>query len=82
MFSVGGLLRAAYALMFEDSVETAIEQKDTKYFQNQAAPREISAPAANLYSSPTSGKWRETNELTPEPASVIDSTTKLLERDQ
>lgn len=83
LFGVGGFLRAAYALMFEDGAPTAIAPgARVQQFQEPSAPKEISAPAANVYSAPSTGRWRDTNELTPEPASITDSTTKLLERDQ
>ncbi len=83
IFSVGGFLRAAYALMFEDGAPTAFAPgAGVHQFQEPSAPKEISAPAANVYTAPSTGKWRDTNELTPEPSSVTDNTTKLLERDQ
>ncbi len=46
-----------------------------------ALPGSTSVPASG-YAPPSTGKWLDTNDLTREPGSVIDNTTKLLERDQ
>ncbi len=88
IFTVGALLRAAYALMFESPVPIGV---------GGAVPADLVLPPgsdsghsltegqqvqANVYSPPTTGIWRDTNDLAPTPGSVTDSTTKLLERDQ
>lgn len=91
IFIVGGLLRAAYALMFESPVEVPIGFP-ASYSQNQpqtipsgepnALPEASSIPAAVYSAPPASGMWRDTNDLQKTPHSITDSTTKLLERDQ
>jgi len=85
----GGLLRMAYALMFESSdpivanaatlpaAFTAPSINEPTF--NAALPPQRQMPA-DEYVSPRAGQWRETNDLTP--ASVTDSTTKLLGSDE
>jgi len=84
---VGGLLRMAYALMFE-SAEPAgktVEQTVYQTAQNilsgsqnpNALPPSNSIPASS-YIPPKQGNWRDTNDL--EPSSVTDPTTKLLDK--
>jgi hypothetical protein len=85
LFAVGGLLRMAYALMFEASGETAGTGSTTAAIkqglaERMSGPRELSSPQSEpipTYMSPGAGKWKDTNEL--EPASVTDGTTQLLE---
>lgn len=86
---VGGLLRMAYALMFESGapVGGTIEQGVYHTAQNllggnqnkNALPPQSSIPIEN-YVPPKHGNWRDTNDL--EPSSVTDHTTKLLEKDK
>lgn len=45
----------------------------------QALPPQQSIPAAS-YAPPQAGRWRDTNDL--EPASVTESTTKLLTKEE
>jgi hypothetical protein len=87
LFTVGGLLRMAYALMFESNQagEKTIEEKlfsrnqMTQAHDTPALPESRSTPASD-YASPA-GTWRDTNELAI-PHSVTDNTTKLLEKEQ
>jgi len=44
-----------------------------------ALPPQQSVPAS-VYSAPTTGSWRDTNDL--QPTSVTEGTTKLLEKDE
>jgi hypothetical protein len=79
---VGGLLRIIYALMFESKTPIAVA-RDTREihppsdFATSALPPQRDIPASQ-YASPA-GLWVEAE--TREPASVTDSTTKLLEKD-
>ncbi|HVE56961.1 MAG TPA: zinc ribbon domain-containing protein [Pyrinomonadaceae bacterium] len=86
---VGGLLRMAYAMLFESTEPTGktIEQTvyqtahgilNKKQDQN-ALPPQQSIPTSS-YMPPTHGNWRDTNDL--EPSSVTDHTTKLLQKDK
>ena len=82
-----GVLRIAYALMFESGNETALPSVGESQHANPALtgagataslpPQQT--PSAADYISPGVGGWRDTNEL--EPASVTDNTTKLLEKE-
>jgi hypothetical protein len=86
---VGGLLRMAYAMLFESTEPTGKTIEQTVYQtaqgilnkqQNQTAlPPQQSVPASS-YIPPTHGNWRDTNDLVPN--SVTDGTTKLLEKDE
>jgi hypothetical protein len=86
---VGGLLRMAYALMFESNEPTGKTLEENVYQAAQnilsgsrspnALPPQQSIPAAS-YIPPTQGNWRDTNDL--EPSSVTDHTTKLLEQEK
>lgn len=90
LFTVGGLLRMAYALMFESNVsgDTTLESQIMNAVNNlpgrdpsmRALPPEQSIPV-NAYTAPTAGGWRDTNDLSKTPGSVTDSTTKLLQKD-
>src|SRR6476661_9724307 len=81
--TVGGMLRAAYALMFESSVSDSPEfaavggVASPAFLSGSAAsnalPPNQSVPA-DAYLSP-SGRWRDTNDLAADPPSVTDSTT-------
>ena len=91
LLTVGGLLRIAYALMFESGISggNTLEQNVMAAPQNvftgkreagelppaQSIPSSVYAPPSGT------GRWRETNELET-PGSVTDSTTKLLHNEQ
>ena len=89
LLTVGGLLRMAYALMFEsgEPKEKTIGQGVYQAAQNilggvqnpNALPPQSSIPIEN-YVPPKHGSWRDTNDL--EPSSVTDPTTKLLDKDK
>lgn len=83
----GGLLRMTYALMFESrfssgSLPGAGLHIGGGQLPGQREPTSLPPQQTypvSQYTSPKSGKWRDTNEL--EPASVTDNTTKLLEKE-
>ncbi len=80
---VGGLLRMAYALMFESNEPPGLTAANQASFNpvfdsQRGLPPQRSYDAAS-YLSPT-GQWRDTNEL--EPKSVTENTTKLLEKEE
>lgn len=85
---MGGLLRMAYALMFESPVASEPTLEDdlianTKSLLNSSAKRTLppqQSQAIGSYAAPATGHWRDTNDL--EPRSVTDGTTKLLEHDE
>ncbi len=82
LFGVGGLLRVAYALMFESATPRGFA-KDNIFPETRSAgalPPSQTTPAA-AYTSPA-GVWRDTNDLQRQPGSVTDSTTKLLQKDE
>lgn len=86
---VGGLLRMAYALMFEegggktaastDDFLTAAQGHLSKPSSAGALPPQQSVPAS-AYAAPHAGNWRDTNDL--QPVSVTEGTTRLLEKDE
>lgn len=90
LLTVGGLLRVAYALMFESNIpgDSTIESHVMDVVKSfpgrdpsmRALPPEQSIPV-NAYTAPSTGGWRDTNDLSKTPGSVTDSTTKLLEKD-
>jgi len=82
IFAVGGLLRVAYALLFEsgNSPERFPEALMRDLENRQALPPSQSVPAS-AYAAPASS-WRDTNELERVPGSVTDSTTKLLQKEE
>ncbi len=84
---MGGLLRMAYALMFESS-EPGVPTLEEKVLAGantlssvkaNALPPQLSTPAAN-YFTPGAGNWRDTNDL--QPTSVTESTTQLLDENE
>ena len=88
--TAGGLLRMAYALMFEsnDSGDSAQLEPNmmtvaANYLNRHTPPNELppqqSIPAS-AFVSPQTGAWRDTNDLN-EPDSVTDNTTKLLQKE-
>ena len=84
LLAVGGLLRMAYAWMFESAEvgsEATVATMGERFFPEgmhgmRSLPLQQSEPVPT-YMSPGAGKWQDTNEL--EPTSVTDSTTRLLE---
>lgn len=84
---VGGLLRIAYALMFESTNpdDATLEQNVTvkaqqllnRKPQSNALPPQQTIPTS-AYVPP--GNWRDTNDLTPR--SVVENTTKLLQKEK
>jgi hypothetical protein len=82
---VGGLLRMAYAVMFESTIPGAptLEENAIRGLHGRmpvnALPPQQSVPVSS-YVSPAAGKWRDTNDL--QPTSVTEKTTNLLEKDQ
>jgi hypothetical protein len=85
---VGGLLRMAYAWMFESPVSggKTIEENAIAAAQNlldrpsnAQLPPQQSYPASS-YAAPATGNWRDTNDL--EPRSVTEGTTRLLENEE
>jgi hypothetical protein len=87
LFFMGGVLRMVYAWMFESTEPGAptIEEKvmarvfKTSRSQPHTLAPQSSIPIENRISSGT-GNWRDTNDL--QPVSVVEGTTKLLEKDQ
>ena len=79
----GGLLRIAYALMFESKFAPALPEgrHDRELYTSPSTPVLPAKrdPAASEFASPQSGRWLDTSDL--EPTSVTESTTKLLEND-
>jgi hypothetical protein len=82
IFAVGGLLRTAYALLFESgsSPERFPDALMRDIENRNALPPSQSTPAS-AYTAPA-GKWRDTNDLERVPGSVTDSTTKLLQKEE
>ena len=87
-FFIGGLLRMAYALMFESGEPGAptLEEKTLAGIAALKSPRPThgSLPPQSFepiatFMPPTSGNWRDTKDL--EPKSVTENTTRLLEKD-
>lgn len=83
---VGGLLRVAYALLFE-STEPLISVETDAAMHTFAGPR--ASPnalppqrqdPASVYAPPQAGNWRDTNDL--QPTRVSESATKLLNEDE
>lgn len=84
----GGILRIIYAYMYESKIPTekTLKEKVVTSTQNlfgkknkqQALPPQQSIPVTD-YVVP--GNWRTTNDLV-QPPSVIDNTTKLLEKEE
>ncbi len=89
MLFVGGLLRMAYAAMFESPIpggktleESAFAGAQTLLNRSsgvQSLPAQQSYPVSS-YVQPATGNWRDTSDL--EPKSVTEGTTKLLENDE
>lgn len=88
LFAVGGLLRMAYALMFESTSPGGQTLEENVQVGSPGLLNHSSATAlppqqsiqASAYVSPPAGNWRDTNDL--QPTSVTESTTKLFEKDE
>lgn len=84
---IGGLLRMAYALMFESS-EPGVPTLEEKVLAGANTLRSVrantlpprSTPPAASHFTPGAGNWRDTNDL--QPTSVTESTTRLLDDDE
>lgn len=85
---VGGLLRMAYAWLFESPIPggRTIEENALSAAQNllnrppnAQLPPQQTYPVSS-YAAPATGNWRDTNDL--EPRSVTESTTRLLENEE
>lgn len=81
---VGGLLRMAYAMLFEDHYTAAAASGDAflsaaQLHMNRGAalPAARSIPV-DVVTAPQTGNWRDTNDL--QPGSVVEGTTRLLEK--
>jgi hypothetical protein len=84
LFGGGGLLRVVYALMFESgsaATSTSGPHALPAGTDNRGALPPSRTTPASVYSSPAAGSWRDTNDLQPQPGSVTDSTTKLLQKE-
>lgn len=84
---MGGLLRMAYALMFESNevggapLQADINQLITRQRTAAALPPQHSVPIpAEVPFRAATGTWRDTRDL--QPPSVTDGTTKLLEKEE
>lgn len=88
IFTMGGLLRVAYALMFEEADAAAAypaiagHSHPTQSNEPTALPEGTAVPASLYAAPPATGMWRDTNDLQKTPHTVTDSTTKLLDREQ
>jgi hypothetical protein len=91
LLTIGGLLRMAYALLFESGIPgqmtleekllAASQRKTLKAPASAALPPNQTIPASD-YVSPTTGAWRDTNELERDRiGSVTEGTTRLLEKE-
>lgn len=84
LFGVGGMLRMAYALLFQSDDVTATPEfgmgPSIAEGENLHSLPSSSRQAAADYVSPI-GTWRDTNDLKSGPPSVTDKTTRLLEHD-
>jgi len=87
LLGVGGLLRMAYAMLFESSAtgvgKTEANSVESFLFERRSNRRDL-PPAQNppvpSYASPAAGSWKDTKEL--EPTSVTEGTTRLLESEK
>jgi len=89
VLGIGGLLRMAYAVMFESRYSQTMltgspipGEAHQPILDQKSTPKELppqQATPASDYVTPRTGRWLDTNDL--EPRSVTESTTRLLERD-
>lgn len=89
LLCVGGLLRMAYALLFEEPAPSKQASSDdflsaAQSHLNRAASAGVLPPQQSIptsaYAAPKTGTWRDTNDL--QPSSVVEGTTKLLDKDE
>ncbi len=83
LFGIGGMLRIAYALLFEPGVggrQSLIGQPTLIPNENRGELPGSQLVPASVYSA-HGESWRDTNDLQRTPGSVTDSTTKLLQKD-
>ncbi|MEP7076608.1 MAG: hypothetical protein ABI878_12450 [Acidobacteriota bacterium] len=78
---VGGLLRMAYAAMFESATPAGLPAESPVMNPLRGdSPVNVLPPQQSFpiesYAAPAAGKWRDTNEL--QPVSVTEDTTRLL----
>lgn len=78
LLTVGGLLRAVYALLFQ-SPDTGSDASGISPAVGAANNFEFGASSEN-YLPPRPANWADTNELVPR--SVTDETTKLLQKNR
>ncbi len=87
---IGGLLRMAYALLFESGESGSATLEDNvlsgtgkvlKRRQQKKAELNPAPAATEFYSAPERSTWMDTNELN-QPSSVTDNTTKLLHEEE
>ena len=82
IFAVGGLLRTAFAVLFESgNSPERFPEALMRDLENRSALPSSQSVAASAYTAPA-GKWRDTNDLERVPGSVTDSTTKLLQKEE
>ncbi len=76
VLGIGGLLRIAYAMMFESpAANTPTSGPDGRKVEQISTP----AASADLFAAPVTGDWRHSEKLETESGS--DGETKKLERD-
>ncbi|MEP7212281.1 MAG: zinc ribbon domain-containing protein [Acidobacteriota bacterium] len=84
VLTVGGMLRAAYALMFESNVPilgASTTADAANLISGSQSAGSLPPQHTDLYASPA-GSWRDTSDLLDRrPPSVTDSTTKLLQKE-
>ncbi|MEP6945781.1 MAG: hypothetical protein ABJA02_07685 [Acidobacteriota bacterium] len=86
LLTVGGLLRMAYALLFQSNDTSERTEQVRIPPVAQSMPRRSNQPQlpeqrefdARSYVAPAAANWRDTSDL--QPASIVDSTTQLLEQ--
>ncbi len=84
--TVGGLLRMAYALMFQSDSRGMLgdaENASKKISASRQAPALSGSDLIpnDIYSAPSAGRWNETGEPLKPPGTVTESTTKLLKKE-
>jgi|RhiMethySRZTD1v2_1073278.scaffolds.fasta_scaffold143759_5 cytochrome c biogenesis protein CcdA len=88
---IGGLLRMAYALLFESGESGSSTLEDNvlsgtgnvlKRRQQKKAKLNPAPAATEAYAAPERSTWMDTNELISQPSSVTDNTTKLLHEEE
>lgn len=81
LLAVGGLLRMAYALMFEEPAPADQIDGAMPVFLKRSARHKGLSPQqtepVSTFAPPAPGNWRNTNDL--QPARVADAKTQLLD---